>query len=116
MLVGEKINPYLNFSHWPFFDDRDSARYISLSLERINIPEPDLLWTNATHPSEGLLVQTLVTHLPNLAVVSLGNVAHEKLVSLGISHRRVTHPQHARRFGQPESYDIALERAIRGPC
>jgi hypothetical protein len=114
VMVGEKINPYLQFSHWPFFDDRDSAAYISNALEEANIIEQDLLWTNAVHPSEGLIVQSLVVKKPSLRVVALGNVAHEKLDALGISHFRVTHPQYARRFDHHGGYSATLEQAIRG--
>jgi hypothetical protein len=114
VLVGEKINPYLQFSHWPWFDDHDSAAYISKALEEANIVEQDLLWTNAVHPNEGLIVQALMAKKPSLRVVAMGNVAHEKLDALGIGHFRVTHPQHARRFDYHGGYSATLEQAIRG--
>ena len=114
VLVGEQINPYLQFVHWPFFDDRDSARFISQSLEKANIIESDLMWTNAVHTNESLIIQTLLCHWPALRVVALGQVAHDTLNTLGIEHRRVAHPAHARRFDANGHYDLSLDQAIRG--
>lgn len=114
LLVGEKINPYLEFVHWPFFDDRDSAKYISLALEKSNVLESDLAWTNAVHTNESMMAKTIKDLKPSIRVVALGGVAHEKLNDLGIDHTRVAHPQYARRFETYGDYDVVLEQAIRG--
>jgi hypothetical protein len=114
VLVGEQINPYLEFTHWPFFDDRDSAKFISLALEKSSVLESEIMWTNAIHTNESLVIKVLLSYRPALKVVALGNVAHEKLSNLGISHRRVAHPQYARRFDSNGNYDVVLEQAIKG--
>jgi hypothetical protein len=113
LLVGERINPYLSFPHWPFFDDRDSARYISEALEKACIVEQDLLWTNS-QPSKNSVIQIIMAQYPRLKAVALGNVAHEELDRLEVPHARVAHPQYARRFDSKGNYDVVLEKAIRG--
>jgi hypothetical protein len=114
ILVGERINPYLDFEHWPFFDDLDSANFISHALEKGNVTEPSLAWTNAEHGQEDRIILEVLKLKPSIRVVALGQVAHEKLTSFGIVHSRVSHPQHARRFESRSNYDVILEQLIRG--
>jgi len=116
VLVGEEINRYLDFEHWPFFDDRDAASYISLALEKSNVLESDLMWTNIIHPTEANLIQALMVWKPTLKIIAMGNVAHEGLRKLGLTPiRRVSHPAWVRRFkhNQIDHYSEVLDRAIR---
>lgn len=115
IMVGEKINPYMGWDHWPFFDDRDAALFISQALEKANILESDLMWTNVIHPTESMVVDQLLVWKPTLKVVAMGEVAHAKLSKLNIKYyRRVSHPAWVRRFKHDIGYyaDI-LDRAIR---
>lgn len=114
ILVGDRINPYLPFEHWPFFDDRNAALYMSQALEKAGIPETMLAWTNANHPTGLGLILAMASARPSARLIALGEAASKSLDRLGLQHTRISHPAHARRFESQANYDLILDRVIRG--
>lgn len=98
VFVGETPEPVKSvdpLTQWPFvsFADGSCSRWLAWELERLEVSERDLLWVSDDDP---------VLCIPandGVQVVSLGAVAHARLVDLSVSHHVAAHPQRLKRFG-----------------
>lgn len=106
MLVGEAFSEVKNgdlLYQWPFssFSDQGCSQWLTKQLEGGGISERHLCWVNADQTT---LEPTLFMN--RMVTVALGNVAHEKLTKLGVTHETVSHPQHWKSFHHNEPYEL----------
>ena len=111
LMVGEALNPkefhrqYM--CYYPFFEHANSSLYLAEVLDQINIPEEQLMWTNANDPRH---IKPL--YEDGLKIVTLGSKAGAVVTDLAIPQYNVDHPQYVLRFGGAGDYMKHLKEAI----
>lgn len=111
VLVGEKLNDSTTWVGMPF-DSGPSSDYLLRTMQHANVDESKVYVTNSdkvTQKEVDFLKSTGSTKF-----ISLGNKAHDKLKSLGISSAKVAHPGYWRRFHHYDmpKYATQLANAI----
>lgn len=114
LMVGDRVNKTTNKTPWPFFSDKNSSRYLSDVLNKLAIPETDLLWINSDdldvleHTCDYAIERGLSICLLGKAALKQFSVIQPQLekdfspvgVEAAVFH--APHPSHSNRFGDPD--------------
>lgn len=103
VLVGEKFAERKNtdpWYQWPFasFCGSGCSQWITRGLEDHGIGEAEILWANADQDLSLIDVKA--------KWIALGGEAATRLISLGIPHETVPHPQYWKRFYPNQPYSL----------
>lgn len=111
LLVGDTSNPKVRRGTWPFMEHSNSSLFVTEALEKAQIPEDMLLWSNAYRspgdetPDPRLMV--LCQDFQPEYVVALGDRAIKACRFHGIPiSKEMNHPQYYRRFRHHEPWLI----------
>ena len=114
-LVGEQRNPRAQGSRYQATFGGGSGEYLYRACKVVGLTWDQLHVSNARIPKDSDEPWDLHEHYEELGypkqVVALGAVAEEALRSAGVPHRRVDHPQYARRFRRHQLFEYARELA-----
>lgn len=117
LLVGDVTNPrFESFDHWPWHDDKASARFIGSVLDDLQVSEFNLCWANANpRNADGRDdLALLLKERPSLTVIALGTNAVKGLAKIGVTpDSAIPHPAYALRFNQRKQFSHQLEKALR---
>lgn len=112
LLVGDRFADHKDsdaLAQYPFvsFSDGGCSRWLTAQLDRAGVAERSLLWANADQDIGALFSAGACPRV----VVALGEAAVDKVETLslrvnGIKIVRVSHPQHAKRFGFKARYEL----------
>lgn len=106
VFVGEQASPRSRWPHWPFYDRDDhlsAATYLNRALHTIAFDETRAVWFNAQYPNSVFVDGVLARQLcHDRRAIAFGEVADSYLTGCGISHLKLPHPQHWRRFRYSE--------------
>lgn len=113
MLIGEKPtkvkNPFdvCDLLSVPFGSLSGCSGWLNNLLEDAGIQEEKLFWLN-TYDGFGQKtdIQKFVTQIDPCEIITLGNVAHDAVETLGIPHIKQRHPQYWKRFKSSEKYPL----------
>jgi hypothetical protein len=103
ILVGEKFAERKNtdpWYQWPFasFCGSGCSQWLTRGLEDHGIGEAEILWANADQDLSLIDVKA--------KWIALGGEAATRLISLGIPHETVPHPQYWKRFYPNQPYSL----------
>lgn len=109
VFVGEQTRKvYRGFDHWPFHANSGCTVYLAQCLDRLNVNEDQIMFTNIHAPDQH--VHALAS---KLRVVALGNESAKGLARLKVDFIQIPHPQWARRFRHhTRDYESAIRIAI----
>lgn len=111
LLVGHRANDSLGAEFdLPFVGTSGCSPWLAERLEHAEVPEASLAWWNVERPDGtsrlGTELSRVLETVGSVPVFALGQVASAYLHEYGVSHRRVAHPQHRKRFHHHEPYDL----------
>lgn len=109
LFVGDKVRPKSRCLRWPFYDYGHSSLYLVEACSAINLDETKVAWTNVGELGDMPVIQHALSLKPELKLIALGNTASRYLHRLGIEHRKIHHPQYAKRFTRVNYGQLLLE-------